>query len=255
MQSGLYLRIPPRFVLGAWCALALPAMAYAQTAGTVTKVSGSAYVVKPPSGPFEKETRIAVKAGAAVRWDDTLLTGPAARIRLQLNDGSMLSLGRQSRLKVNKHDAKTQQSDFELVGRVRANVVHLAQPASHFDILTNSCVIGVLAGGDIAVDADNPSATVVLSRTGQTVMDCTKSGQRMRLQIPAGFYASSSEGTLHPLTADLLGPVYLGFTLSIQRSDNFEISKSRKEYMGATDQFRHPLTTQVVPISRGRYVL
>jgi hypothetical protein len=240
----------------------MPALVWAQTAGKITKVSGPVYVMKTPSKPFEKAERIDAKAGVTVYWSDTLRTEAGARVRMQLNDGSILSLGQQTGLKVNKHDERTQQSDFELIaGRVRANVVHQGQPNSSFVIRTNSTVLSVLDGGDFVVDADSPVATVVvvLASLGEVSMQSYAGGPGpiRRLKIPGGFYASSSEGILHPVTAEMLGLMNLGFTLSKKLSDTFVFlqSESRNDPMGTSGLARHPLTTLVVPISRGRYVL
>src|ERR1035438_6082668 len=75
----------------------------------------------------------------------------------------------------------------------------------------------------------------------------------MRLEITAGNYALSSEGILHPLTAEMLGQRNDRFSLLNKLSDTVEVLKS-KFYVGASGQVRHPLTSSAVPKPRGRYV-
>src|SRR5579871_2797170 len=150
--------------LGVLFCAALPAEA--QQAGKVTKHFGSTFIVAAPrSGVKAAETPITTD-GTAFHWNDTLKTGDSSRLRAQLTDGSILSLGQKAQLKVLQHDARSQQSSFELLeGKVRADVVHLSQPNSNFDIRTNTAVCGVL-GTDEVVDADSPTATVVISISG-----------------------------------------------------------------------------------------
>jgi hypothetical protein len=144
-----------------------PLYAQAQPkAGQVTKSNGPAFVVQPPPRAGAQPNTVAATPGTAFRWHDTLKTEDAGRIRAQLNDGSILSIGQKTSLIVTKHDERTQQSTFELqYGAVRANVQHLARPDSNFEIRTQTAVCGVL-GTDEAVDANDPTATVVISISG-----------------------------------------------------------------------------------------
>ena len=96
--------------LGMLICAAVPAYAQ-QKAGQVTKHTGQAFIDGPtPSRPGLKAVSTSVTVdGAAFKWEDTLRTGDASRMRAQLNDGSILSIGQNARLKVVKHDERSQQ--------------------------------------------------------------------------------------------------------------------------------------------------
>jgi hypothetical protein len=140
--------------------------AFAQKAGVVTRFVAPAMIVQPPAKPGLQEVSAQVAANAPIKWKDILRTGDGGRLRAQLNDGSILSLGSKSQLVVQKHDEKKQQSAFDLTyGQVRAQVVHLAQPDSSFEVRTNTAVCGVL-GTDGVFDGSSPAQTVVIVISG-----------------------------------------------------------------------------------------
>jgi ferric-dicitrate binding protein FerR (iron transport regulator) len=204
-QSGTCQRIPPRFVVAAWCALstlALPVPACAQTAGKVTRVAGPGSVVK--AAPQGSQTASAT-AGSPIHWGETLQTGDGGRIRAQLEDGSILSLGQETSLLFHKHDDKAQQTILELThGALRVNLQRLTAPESFFEIRTNHCVLRAL-GGDIAVNAINPAATVVTAKSGQTVLNCANPEDPKKLTIPAADFAMLGEDSVHPMRAAVVG--------------------------------------------------
>src|ERR1700752_3108203 len=110
--------------LGVLLCAAFPAEAQ-QKAGQISKYYKDAFIVAPAprTGVQAPETRITA-VGAPFHWNDTLKTGPDSRLRAQLTDGSILSLGQSAKMKVLQHDARSQQSQFELIeGKVRADVV------------------------------------------------------------------------------------------------------------------------------------
>lgn len=91
------------------------------------------------------------KAKEDVMWNDVLRTEGAGRARIQLKDGSILSLGSNSELKVVQHDAATQQTELELnYGRLRSRVVQLNKPGAKFQVKTPTAVAGVV-GTDFVV--------------------------------------------------------------------------------------------------------
>ena len=54
-------------------------------------------------------------------------------MRIALDDGSLLSIGTDSQLRVVQHNAKTQQTQLELgFGRLRSQVVKLTRLGSEF---------------------------------------------------------------------------------------------------------------------------
>ena len=64
-----------------------------------------------------------------LQWNDLLQTGSSGRLRAGLADGSILSLGSSSELRVVQHDAASQQTSLEVnFGKVRSKVVKITQP-------------------------------------------------------------------------------------------------------------------------------
>src|ERR1051326_6953114 len=58
--------------------------------------------------------------GDDVRWNDEIVTEASGRSRVALDDGSILSVGANSNLKVVQHDANAQQTQLELTtGKIR----------------------------------------------------------------------------------------------------------------------------------------
>ena len=147
--------------------MTLSTVAFAQKAGMVTRFVAPASVEEAAPRPGLQPVSTAIKANnTVIKWKDSLVTGEGGRIRAQLNDGSILSVGSKSKLVVNKHDEKTQQSSFDLVtGQVRSQVVHLARPDSSFEVRTNTAVCGVL-GTDSVTDGSSPVETLVIVITG-----------------------------------------------------------------------------------------
>src|SRR5262249_53885150 len=114
--------------------LALSSSAFAQKAGVITRFLATANIIQPAPRPGAQQALTPVTLNAAIKWRDTLQTGDNGRIRAQLDDGSILSIGSKSQLVVQRHDAKRQQSELELsYGTVRSQVVHLAAPNSSFE--------------------------------------------------------------------------------------------------------------------------
>src|SRR5205814_1962941 len=80
-----------------------------------------------------------------VQWNDQLQTNNSGRLRLNLLDGSILSLGSNSQMRVVQHNAAAQQTTLELLfGRLRSQVVKLTQPNSKFEVRTPTSVAGVI---------------------------------------------------------------------------------------------------------------
>jgi hypothetical protein len=100
--------------------------------------------------------------GDPVLWNDLLRTEPRGRLRVVLDDGSILNLGSESRLQVVQHDAKSQQTNLEMrYGRLRAQVVALSRPSARFEIRTNTAICGVL-GTDFYVEATEKTTRVIV---------------------------------------------------------------------------------------------
>jgi len=96
-----------------------------------------------------------------LEWNDLLKTEQKGRLRAGLTDGSILSLGSNSELRVVQHDAASQQTSLEMdFGKVRSKVVKVTQPAGKFEMKTPNAVIGVI-GTDFYVSYDGNKTTVI----------------------------------------------------------------------------------------------
>jgi hypothetical protein len=99
-------------------------------------------------------------------WNDLLKTEQKGRVRASLADGSILSLGSSSELRVVQHDAASQQTSLEMdFGKVRSKVVKITQPNGKFEMKTANAVIGVI-GTDFFVSYE-PNKTTVICYTGK----------------------------------------------------------------------------------------
>ncbi|MGH9640938.1 MAG: FecR family protein [Terriglobales bacterium] len=97
----------------------------------------------------------------ALAWNDLLRTDVKGRLRAGLTDGSILSLGSNSELRVVQHDATSQQTSLEMnYGKMRNQVVHITQPNGKYEVKTANAVIGVI-GTDFFVGYDNNQTTVI----------------------------------------------------------------------------------------------
>src|SRR5690242_17161006 len=107
--------------------LVVAAVAGAQTvpqrAGQVAAEAAHASIVRAAG---KSAAPVEAAKGTEVDWDDTLSTDASGRARIVLDDQSILTLGSNSRLRVIKHDASSQQTELELgLGRIRCQVNQL----------------------------------------------------------------------------------------------------------------------------------
>jgi hypothetical protein len=111
----------------------------------------------------------AVKAKDPVNWNDLLKTDATGRMRIALDDGSILSIGTNSELRVIQHNAAAQQTQLQLgYGRLRSQVVKLTRPGSRFEVRTPSAVAGVI-GTDFFLDV-SPTGTHLVVYEGVVVL-------------------------------------------------------------------------------------
>ncbi len=104
-----------------------------------------------------------------LQWNDLLKTDAKGRLRASLTDGSILSVGSNSELRVVQHDAKSQQTVIEMdYGKLRNQVVKITQPGGKYEVKTPNAVIGVI-GTDFYVGYDNDRTTVICYK-GQVVV-------------------------------------------------------------------------------------
>src|SRR5208337_1959903 len=111
---------------------------------------------------------------AALQWNDLLKTNAKGRVRVGLTDGSILSVGSSSELKVVQHDAKSQQTSIELkYGELRSQVTKITQPGGKYEVKTANAVIGVI-GTDFYVGYANHRTTVICYEGQVTVTPTDK---------------------------------------------------------------------------------
>jgi len=104
-----------------------------------------------------------------LQWNDLLSTGASGRVRAGLADGSILSVGSNSELRVVQHDAASQQTSLEMTfGKVRSKVVKITQPNGKFEMKTPNAVIGVV-GTDFFVGYE-ANRTTVICYTGKVTV-------------------------------------------------------------------------------------
>jgi len=147
--------------------IAVPQGAGGQAAGQITALI-----------PTASRNGAPAKIKDDVHWNDVIKTERSGRARISLTDGSILSVGSNSELKITQHDATAQQTQLELnYGKVRNRVVALTKPGAKYQVKTPNAVAGVV-GTDFHIEF-NPSTgvttivvysgTVVVTGFGQTV--------------------------------------------------------------------------------------
>lgn len=94
-------------------------------------------------------------------WNDLLKTAKTGRVRAGLTDGSILSVGSNSELRVVQHDGASQQTSLEMnFGKVRSQVEKITKPGGKFEMKTPNAVIGVI-GTDFYVGFAGNKTTVI----------------------------------------------------------------------------------------------
>ena len=110
-----------------------------------------------------------------VYWQDLVKTEMSGRVRIGLTGGSVLNIGARSQMRIVKHDVATEQTELELsVGKLRGQVVKLTKPGAHFQVKTQTAVIGVV-GTDLIVISTPQSTTIICLEGTVTVANVLSS--------------------------------------------------------------------------------
>ena len=173
------------------CFLLSPLPEFAQTA----QRAGAVSAVRPEA----TRNAVVVKAKDAVNWNDLMKTDTAGRMRLGLDDGSILSVGSASELRVVKHDAKLQQTQLELgYGKLRSQAVKLTRQGSQFEVRTPTAVAGVI-GTDFYLEV-GPNGTKLVVYEGIVTLTPIIAGAvaaAQAVQVKAGYTADvNQDGTI-----------------------------------------------------------
>jgi hypothetical protein len=101
------------------------------------------------------------KSKEELDWNDLLKTEHSGRVRAGLTDGSIISLGSDSELRIVQHDGASQQTSLEMnFGKVRSQVIKITNPGGKFEMKTPNAVIGVI-GTDFYVEYAANKTTVI----------------------------------------------------------------------------------------------
>jgi len=151
-----------------------------------------------PKGTVERQGKdLPLVTNDPVDWNDIVRTQDKGRLQITLTDGSVLSVGSRSEMKIVKHDAQTQETEIELTsGSVKADVQKITKAGGHFEVKTKTAVIGV-TGTTFLVSSDPKKGTTVCNTTKKqgtdeytgeeevTVTDL--SGNQQKRKIKSGF--------------------------------------------------------------------
>jgi ferric-dicitrate binding protein FerR (iron transport regulator) len=103
------------------------------------------------------------KAQDEIDWNDLLKTARSGRVRAGLTDGSILSVGSDSELRVVEHDATSQQTSLELdYGKVRNQVNAITKAGGKYELKTPNAVIGVIGTDFIAMYKSNRTTVMCI---------------------------------------------------------------------------------------------
>jgi hypothetical protein len=131
----------------------LPALADPQTGQSAGQINALI--------PAATKNSKAAKAKDELNWNDLLQTDHAGRVRAGLQDGSILSLGSDSELRIVQHDSAAQQTSLEMdFGKMRSQVVKITKSGGKFEVKTPNAVIGVI-GTDFYVGFESNRTTVI----------------------------------------------------------------------------------------------
>jgi FecR protein len=156
LGKGILVDTLKRLIAGVLCLLLspLPAVCAPPAGG---QHAGQINALIPAATKNEQPT----KAKDELDWNDLLKTAASGRVRAGLDDGSILSVGSNSELRVLQHDAASQQTSLEMsAGRLRSKVVKITQPNGKFEVHTPNAVIGVI-GTDFYVEYSGNKTTVI----------------------------------------------------------------------------------------------
>ena len=151
-----------------------------------------------------------------VQWNDVVHTQERGRLQITLVDGSVLSVGSRSEMRVLKADPEAQQTDIELIhGTVKADVQKVTKSGGHFEIHTKTAVIGVV--GTTLLVKEDKKGTMVCNTTkdsnGEAEVSVTDANGTQQKKLKTGFCAFFPlSGAAVALTAGASASTIAGMT-------------------------------------------
>jgi hypothetical protein len=170
----------------------LPAMA--QPGGT-NEVAGQINALIPAATRNSQTAKVKEE----LNWNDLLKTEKTGRVRAGLKDGSILSVGSESELRIVQHDTVSQQTELEMdFGKVRSQVTKVTKSGGKFEMKTPNAVIGVI-GTDFYTSFEWNKTTVICYKGQVTV---TPIGSAVAAGV-SGSAITVSAGQMVVVTSDV----------------------------------------------------
>jgi len=170
----------------------LPAMA--QPGGS-NQVAGQINALIPAATRNSQTAKVKEE----LNWNDLLKTEKTGRVRAGLKDGSILSVGSESELRIVQHDTVSQQTELEMdFGKVRSQVTKVTKAGGKFEMKTPNAVIGVI-GTDFYTSFEGNQTTVICYKGQITV---TPIGSAVAAGV-SGSAITVSAGQMVVVTSDV----------------------------------------------------
>ena len=170
----------------------LPAMA--QPGGS-NEVAGQINALIPAATRNSQTAKVKEE----LNWNDLLKTEKTGRVRAGLKDGSILSVGSESELRIVQHDTVSQQTELEMdFGKVRSQVTKVTKAGGKFEMKTPNAVIGVI-GTDFYTSFEGNKTTVICYKGQITV---TPIGSAVAAGV-SGSAITVSAGQMVVVTSDV----------------------------------------------------
>ncbi len=132
-----------------------------------------------------------------VHWNDVIQTEKAGRARIGLTDGSILSVGSNSQLKITEHDPEIQQTQVDLAyGKLRNRVVAITKAGGKYEVHTPNAVASVVGTDFLVSFSPATGATTVVVYSGTVVVNGVGAVAGQQVTIQAGQMVEVSKASM-----------------------------------------------------------